>query len=99
MRRETQLILTNHAYLRYCERVEPIDRDELTMQLQQATHHPERIKRQYIQILGVWYRFGRNGNTVTLHTCYGRHVGDLPAAIRWAKLHGDRIALGGQYDD
>lgn len=90
----TQLILTNHAYARYCERVEYADRDELTIQLQQSIHRPNRCKRDYIQLDGVWWRFGRIDRIVTLHTCYGRHHYDLPSAIKWAKRYNDRIDLG-----
>jgi hypothetical protein len=94
-----ELILTNHAYERYIQRVGPTDRDELTRQLQHWIHQPDRRKRSYIQLGGVWWRYSREDSVVILHTCYGRHVGDLPEAIRWAKRHGDRIALGDRYAD
>lgn len=91
----TQLILTNHAYERYCERVEPIDRDELTKHLQRAIKNPGRRKWEYIKLGDVWWRFGQQDSIITLHTCYGRHHIDLPDAIRWAKRYKDRIDLSG----
>lgn len=90
----TQLILTDHAYERYLQRVGPVDRDQLTEQLSSYLRRPDRRKGSYIRLAGVWWRFSVQGGICTLHTCYGRHVGDLPEAIRWAKRHGDRIALG-----
>lgn len=94
---DKQLILTNHAYERYCQRVEMIDRDMLTKQLKQALKRSHRRTRDYIQIDGIWWRFGVTKDTVTFYTCYGEHHIDLPAAIRWAKRYKDRIDLG--YED
>lgn len=96
---DTQLILTNHAYERYCERVGIVDRDELTKQLQKQIHQPNRRKREYIQLDGVWWRYGVQDGTLILHTCYGEHHMDLPAAIKWAKRFNDRITLGEPYGD
>lgn len=93
---ETQLILTNHAYERYCQRVGPIDRDKLTRQLQEQIRQPDRRRKDYIQLADVWWRYGVQDGAIVLHTCYGRSHIDLPAAIRWAKRYKDRIALGGR---
>lgn len=99
MRLDRKLIITNHAYERYCQRVGPVDRDELTTQCQNLIHRPDRRKREYIQLNGVWWRFGKQDNVITLHTCYGRHPINLPEAIKWAKRFNDRIALGETYGD
>jgi hypothetical protein len=99
MKRESGLILTNHAYERYCQRVGPIDRHELTQQLSLQIHQPNRRSREYIQLDGVWWRFQRQDKIVILHTCYGRHHINLPEAIKWAKRNKDRIALGDVYGE
>lgn len=91
----TQLILTRHAYQRYCQRVEHISRDQLIQQLLDHIQQPARRKRGYIQLDGVWWRYGSRDDVIILHTCYGRHHIDMPEAIRWAKRHRDRINLGG----
>lgn len=93
---ETQLVLTTHAYRRYQERVGPIRRGQLISQLRHQLRKPDRRKRSYIQLGGVWWRCSVKDGVTIFHTCYGRHVGNLPEAIRWAKRHGDRIALGGR---
>jgi hypothetical protein len=89
-----QLNITDHAYERYCERVEPVKREDLQQDLESKINQPERKKHQYIKLDGVWWRFGVEGKTMRLFTCYGRHNMDLPAAIKWAKRFKDRIALG-----
>lgn len=90
-----ELILTNHAYERYCQRVGPVDRNELTTRLQKEIKRPDRIKCGYVQLGGVWWRFGKLDGVTILHTCYGRHHYDLPSAIKWAKRFRDRIDLDG----
>jgi hypothetical protein len=94
-----ELILTNHAYERYVQRVGLIDRDELTRMLKLQIHQPDRRKREYIQLAGIWWRYGIKDGIVILHTCYGEHHMDLPAAIKWAKRFKDRIALGDAHGD
>ena len=89
-----KLVLTEHAYQRYCQRVEPIERKELESWLREQSQRPNRRKREYIQLGGIWWRFGRKGKELILYSCYGKTHIDLPAAIRWAKQFGDRIALG-----
>ncbi|WP_199615527.1 hypothetical protein [Paenibacillus alkalitolerans] len=94
MTHEKQLILKDHAYERYCQRVGYMDRDELASQLLQQIARPDRRKQNYIQLDGIWWRFEDNGMSMIIHTCYGRHHMDLPAAIAWAKRNNDRIDLG-----
>lgn len=88
-----EIILTRHAHERYCQRVERIDRNDLIAQIRRS--EPAHKKRGYIELAGVWWRYGMRDNTMILYTCYGRHHMDLPAAIRWAKRKKDRINLGG----
>jgi len=90
-----EIILTRHAFERYCQRVERIKRDELVELLRQHAERPTNKKRGYIELAGVWWRYGARNSAIILYTCYGRHHMDLPAAIRWAKRHRDRINLGG----
>jgi hypothetical protein len=92
-----ELRITDHALERYCQRVEPITRQELTAIVLQQLRQGWRRQHGYMQIAGIWWRSSKQGNVLTLHTCYGRNHIDLPAAIKWAKRHGDRIALGDAY--
>ena len=91
--------ITDHAYERYCQRVGPISRAELIQQLRSQIQRPDRRKREYIRLGGVWWRYGIQDGTMVLHTCYGEHHMDLPAAIKWAKRFKDRIALGDAHGD
>jgi hypothetical protein len=90
-----EFILTRHAFERYCQRVERLERDELVELLRQHADRPTHKKRGYIELAGVWWRYGIRDSVLILYTCYGRHHMDLPAAIRWAKRNRDRINLGG----
>ena len=89
-----QLVIEKHAYERYCERVELISRKNLHALISEQLHDPGPRKSGYIQLGGVWWRYSVTDDRITLHTCYGRHHIDLPAAIRWAKRYRDRIILG-----
>jgi len=89
------IVLTRHAYERYCERVERIERSELIERLKLNKSDAIPHKRGYIELAGVWWRYGIRDSVLILYTCYGRHHMDLPAAIRWAKRNRDRINLGG----
>lgn len=88
-------VLTRHAYERYCERVEPIERQKLIEMLERHLSRASPHKRGFIEANGVWWRYGIRNGTMILYTCYGRHFFDLPAAIKWAKRYRDRINLGG----
>lgn len=88
--------LTKHAYERYCERVVPIGWRELERQLQDHQYGGIYHKQGYVLIGGIWWRGTVKDTEIVLHTCYGEQHLDVPAAVRWAKRHGDRIVLGGE---
>jgi hypothetical protein len=90
-----EIVLTKHAYERFCKRVEQTDRFELIERLKQQLPDAKPHKRGYIELADVWWRYGIRDSVLILYTCYGRHHIDLPEAIRWAKRHRDRINLGG----
>lgn len=88
-----ELILKPHAYTRYCERVGPIEYDELHSRCLEALAVPCRREREYINLKGAWWRYEQHETVVTLHTCYGESHFDLIAAITWAKKHNDKVRL------
>lgn len=92
-----ELHIDRHAYERYCERVEEITREDLKTLVMQQLHQGYVRRKGYIQFGGVWWRCSKRDDVFTLHTCYGRHHIDLPSAIKWAKRHKDRIALGDKF--
>jgi|HigsolmetaAR202D_1030399.scaffolds.fasta_scaffold19790_2 hypothetical protein len=89
-----QIHITQHAYERYCQRVEPISYDELVKQVEEQAQYSLHHKRGYVQIAGTWWRGTVSRTEVVLHTCYGESHIDMPKAVKWAKRHGDRLALG-----
>lgn len=97
---DRQVHITQHAYERYCERVEPIRYSELESRVTLQSLHGIYHKRGYVQIGDVWWRGSVTADRIELHTCYGVTHIDIPLAVKWAKRHGDRIALGGgRYGD
>lgn len=91
-----ELKLTQHAYLRYKERVGTIDRNELNRWCNdniQAQNY--RVRNKNVQIDDVWFGMRKNEKRQRLYltTCLGRSHLDLPEAIVWAKRHDDRINL------
>lgn len=96
---ELQFTIDDHAYKRYCQRVEPISLEALTAHISELLQPGHYQQRGYLELNGVWWRYSVVDAVVKIHTCYGRHHLDLPAAIRWAKQHKDRIALGEPYRD
>ncbi|MGG1534523.1 hypothetical protein [Brevibacillus agri] len=96
---ELQFIVEEHAYKRYCQRVEPVTKEELLSLIREQIRPGHYRQKGYLLLDDVWWRYSVTDSIVTLHTCYGRHHIDLPAAIRWAKQHRDRIVLAGPYGD
>lgn len=91
---ELEFSIEKHAYERYCERVESVTQDELKDLIRTQLLPGHYRQHGYLQLDGVWWKYSVTGSKITLHTCYGRNHLDLPAAIRWAKRHKDRIVLG-----
>lgn len=96
---ELEVRITEHTYRRYCERVEPIERQALEKWVSEQFHKEWHRSCDYIQIGGVWWRCTSEDRVLTLCTCYGKSHMDLPAAVKWAKRHKDRIVLGEAYGD
>ncbi|QYR20813.1 hypothetical protein KZ483_24145 [Paenibacillus sp. sptzw28] len=89
-----ELRIDRHAHDRYCERVEPIPFEELGKWLAHHLSEGYGHHKGYLQTGGVWWRVTISQEAITFHSCYGQHHIDLPAAIKWAKRHRDRISLG-----
>jgi len=96
---ELKIIVTDHAHRRYCERVNMISKEELENILSADCLRECYQKDDYIQVDDVWWRFELTEDRLIIFTCYGKHHTDLPAAIRWAKLHNDRIVLSEAFAD
>jgi hypothetical protein len=90
---EREIWLSYHAYERYCERVEPIGWRELEQLIAELMRSGFRYKDGYIRTGDVWWRGEVTRDHVMLHTCYGVTHIDIPDAIKWAKLHKDRLDL------
>lgn len=91
---DRQVWLSDHAYIRYCERVRDVDRSELHAELEAEIRSGQDYhKDDCIQIAGVWYMYKLGEASITLTTCYGRTNFDLPAALRWQRHNKDRIQL------
>jgi len=89
-----QFKLESHAYERYCERVAPVSKTELISKLKEDLKKGHRFRKGYLLIGETWWRAGWEGKVITLFTCYGRTHIDIPQAVKWAKMHRDRLRLG-----
>lgn len=88
--------ITDHAYAQYCQRVGEIDRTMLREHVGKVVNNGEcHRSREFVQIDGVWWVFEIAADVMLLITCYGRTEFDIPRALRWAKVHNDRINLDG----
>jgi len=96
---ELELRIEDHAYERYCQRVESITKQALIDLVTEQLMGEFYRRRDYIQMNDVWWRYSATDGVLRLYTCYGKHQLDLPAAIQWAKQHKDRIVLGQVYGD
>lgn len=78
------------------KRVEEVRCGDLRRQLQEVVdaRHFYR-KDDFVQIDGVWWVCEIRGAAMVMITCYGRSDFDLPRAVKWARLHDDRIKLDG----
>ena len=89
-----QVIIEDHAYDRYCERVKWITRDALHNTIHQKMQDGMYHRDGYVRIGNVWWRGTVTPDKITLHSCYGITHIDVPRAIKWAKRFRDRLALG-----
>jgi len=91
---QMQLRITKHAHDQYCGRVEPMDMEQLQDRIASCIATGEYARKdEYLQIHDVWWVCDIHGDTITLVTCYGRSMLDLPRAVKWAKMYHDRIDL------
>ncbi len=97
---ELELIVrvTDHAYEQYCQRVGRIERAELrnllTSEIQEKNYRKER---EYVHIDGVWWVCEIVSDVMIMITCYGKSDFDMPRALKWARVHDDRIRLDPEY--
>lgn len=88
------LRVTKHAFEQYTLRVSPIDIVKLRELLTEQVASGDFIReREYLKLDDVWWVYEIVGPALILITCYGRTHVYIPAALRWAKLHNDRISL------
>jgi hypothetical protein len=90
-----QIILTTHAHMRYCERVQHISYAELTDQCNLQLHEGKygHSKNELIHLSGVWWSYEIEGGVMKFSTCYGKTTANLPAGLKWARLHNDSLDL------
>lgn len=93
--RNLEFSLETHAYQRYCERVERIaycdlsDHCKKQLELQAYTYNKDGL----IHLDGVWWQYLINENYILFITCFGKTTANLPAGLKWAIQHNDRINL------
>lgn len=92
---DRQVHITQHAYERYCERVERVSYDELVIKVEELSAYGIHHKRGYVRTGDIWWRGSVSRDQIVLHTCYGVTHIDVPQAIKWAKRFKDRLALEG----
>ncbi|RTE05502.1 hypothetical protein [Paenibacillus whitsoniae] len=87
--------LKTHAYERYRERVgKKSFSDVLDWCKEQILGgNYGAIERGLINIDGVWFACRLEEQHLILVTCYGRTTANLPAGMKWALKHNDRINL------
>jgi hypothetical protein len=88
------LVVTKHAHEQYCRRVEEIDRNELIRRLKSEIKL-DKPPYYLFRALNSWWVREVNGKTIVVVTCYGNGHMDIPKALRWAKMHNDRL----RFDD
>lgn len=94
MDRELVVRITDHAHEQYCKRVEQIDRSELRERMTHSINNDGYHKsNDFIHITGIWWVCEVVDDVMILITCYGRTDFDLPRALKWARVHDDRIKL------
>ena len=91
---ELQVHVSKHAHQQFCDRVGPMGREELSSACADHLERGEYEREdEYLKMGDIWWVFDVNGDRLTLVTCYGILNVDLPAALRWARHHNDRIIL------
>jgi len=92
---DLRLLITKHAHEQYGNRVEPISKPALLRACrQQIAERDSYREAEYLHLGGVWWIAEYYGPYVILITCYGRSSFYLPAALRWQRVHKDRVVLG-----
>lgn len=93
----TQVRVSEHAHLQYCNRVEPIEVQELAAQCREQLQNKEYTycRDWFIHLAGVWwiYTIEEEENRMVFLTCYGRTNIDMPKAKKWATRFHDSINL------
>ncbi|MCM3747441.1 hypothetical protein M3223_08745 [Paenibacillus pasadenensis] len=91
-----KLYVSNHAHEQYQHRVgERLSR----LQLVRVVRRNQRDgligyqNGNHIQINQVWWAYDRKPQGLLLVTCFGKTTMHLPAALKWAIRHKDRIDL------
>ncbi|MFD2613559.1 hypothetical protein [Paenibacillus gansuensis] len=90
-----ELIITNHAYDKYCSRVKQIDRDELADQCKAHIQSGNWFRqKEYIKLDGIWWVFSIvKQSKLFFITCYGETTHHLPSAKKWQRVNKDRVRL------
>ena len=98
-----QIVLTNHAFVRYCERVGTVTWEQLSDLCKNKFENRQFVKRgkRYIRFDDdTWWAYITNSRGImNLVTCYGKSTFDVPTAIRWASEHNDFIRLSRSDED
>lgn len=88
---EHLLIITNHAYQRYCQRVKPIEYGELREScMKHLADHNYRREGVYLQLAGIWWTITAQDGKLYFITCLGLINSDLPQDKKAAKLRREK---------
>ena len=91
-----QVKLSQHAHIRYCQRVRMITWEELNQIVQRHFADKQYVtdKKKFVCFDDTWWSYRIAKEKMVLTTCYGKSDYDVPAALSWAAVHQDSIRLG-----
>lgn len=93
--RKLRIAIKTHAYQRYCERVKLVTYSDLLewSERQISENNIGHNKDGIIHLGGVWFGYQVENESLAIVTCYGKTTANLPAGLKWAIRHNDRINL------
>jgi hypothetical protein len=93
-RKRTTVRVSYHAWQRYCQRVDPIEYDELQQMVSiEVTLSRYRHNKRLCKLAEVWWRYAWKSGHITLITCYGPMPYDLIDALDWCRRRKDRVNI------
>lgn len=93
---ERTLILTDHAYARYCERVREAKKDEVEQEVRDLLEQGDCRKDGRMLLIGSnWWAIKEDKEHLLLGTCFGNTMYDMGRLARWEMLNRDKVNLFG----